>query len=361
MWRDPPGEALRGAGDPRARDVAATTPAPRSSTRDGTVRASVRSVAGRAARALRRRRARDRLAAAPRARHPGDRGGARPSRRHARRHHAGRGDPGPGPDRRAAGRPRGRQGHRLRRAVCRSRPSTTCSVTSPRSTSRRSRSSRRSCACSPPAATRCSSTCPPRGELRARRHARRRRGRGVRQGRAAARPALSRAAPALEALARDGDAAALPVPARLRGPGRPRPLVLGPQDGARLRACASSAPARPTPARDLAAGYQAAIVGTLVERAVAALEASGRAPLPSSAASRRTARCAPPSRRPAPSAACGSAWLPPALCVDNAAMIAAAAFRRRRWSRPTTWRSTRTLAARWPGRYTRRSCTLAGS
>ena len=78
---------------------------------------------------------------------------------------------------------------------------------------------------------------------------------------------------------------------------------------------------------DLAASYQAAIVRQLAERAEAALEARGPSALAvvggvaanGVAARRAGARCA---------RARGARLrlLPPALCVDNAAMIGAAAF-----------------------------------
>ena len=99
--------------------------------------------------------------------------------------------------------------------------------------------------------------------------ARRRRRRGVRQGRAPARAAVPRRR-------RDRPARARRRPRGLRLPGRARPgprlLVLGAQDGAPLR--------RPRPRRrpsssarraDLAASYQRAIVRALVER----IEATG--------------------------------------------------------------------------------------
>ena len=97
---------------------------------------SVVASQARVARAVRRRRARDRLATPPRARRAGRpgrarRGGRRTRRRRARRRHA-----GPGARRRAARRasrpPRRSPG----RGDCRSSPSTTSRATSPRSTSR---------------------------------------------------------------------------------------------------------------------------------------------------------------------------------------------------------------------------------
>jgi len=77
---------------------------------------------------------------------------------------------------------------------------------------------------------------------------------------------------------------------------------------------------------DLAAGYQAAIVRQLVERGVGALDATGRSELAVVGGVAANAAL-----REALAAACAErgarlSLLPPALCVDNAAMIAAAAF-----------------------------------
>ena len=77
---------------------------------------------------------------------------------------------------------------------------------------------------------------------------------------------------------------------------------------------------------DLAAGYQAAIVRQLVERAIGALEATGRTELAVVGGV-----AANGALREALAEACAErgarlSLLPPALCVDNAAMIAAAAF-----------------------------------
>ena len=101
-----------------------------------------RRLPGRAARAVRRRRARDRVAPPSRARRRPvvsealERAGATSRRRRRDRGHA-----GPGPRRRAAGRPLGREGARVGAgaAACRS---TTCTATSRRSTSSPTRSSR---------------------------------------------------------------------------------------------------------------------------------------------------------------------------------------------------------------------------
>ncbi len=72
-----------------------------------------RRLPGRAACALRRRGARGRVAAPPGADHPGGRGRARRRRGDPRRCLGHRGDRRAGPDRRAARRPRDRQGHRV--------------------------------------------------------------------------------------------------------------------------------------------------------------------------------------------------------------------------------------------------------
>jgi N6-L-threonylcarbamoyladenine synthase len=82
---------------------------------------------------------------------------------------------------------------------------------------------------------------------------------------------------------------------------------------------------------DLAASYQAAIVRHLVERALAALDATGRATLALVGGVAANA-----SLRDALTVACDArdarlCLLPPALCVDNAAMIGAAALAGRAW------------------------------
>jgi N6-L-threonylcarbamoyladenine synthase len=82
---------------------------------------------------------------------------------------------------------------------------------------------------------------------------------------------------------------------------------------------------------DLAAGYQAAIVRQLVERAMAALDVSGHATLAVVGGV-----AANGALRSVLAEACGErgarlCLLPPALCVDNAAMIGAAALGGRAW------------------------------
>ena len=82
-------------------------------TEDGRDPLERRLVAGRAARALRRSRARGCVAATPRARQPGDPRGARGGGRDPRRRRPGRRHAGPGADRRAPRRPRRGEGGRL--------------------------------------------------------------------------------------------------------------------------------------------------------------------------------------------------------------------------------------------------------
>ena len=243
------------------------------------------------------------------------------------------------------------QGAGLRaRAAARAR-SITCSATSRRCGSRRSRWSRRSRACWPRAGTRSCSTW--------RDYAAPVRLGGTRDD--AAGEAFDKGArllglseaggAALERVARARRSRALPVPPRAARTGRARSLVLRASRPRCCAACASSA-TRCRARADLAASYQAAIVRQLVERAEAALDATGRSDRSrSSAAWRPTTRCA--ARWPDACARRGArlCLLPPALCVDNAAMIGAAAFAAPcAASQPSTSRSTPTRAARWRGR-----------
>ena len=228
MWRD-----AYEPSDPRDRDLVrrdrrGADHAPR---RDPCQR---RRVAGGAARRLRRCRARDRVAPASRAHLAGDRRSARHGRRVARRRRHRGGHSRPGPDRRAARRALGRQGDRVgARAAARARqpPARPRRLALSRS---RSTWSRPSPACSRAAATRCCSTsrAASLGEVaRARHDARRRRRRGLRQGRAAARAAVSRRG-------RDRPPRARGRPGGLRASRRPRAgarlLVLRAEDGAAL-------------------------------------------------------------------------------------------------------------------------------
>jgi len=130
---------------------------------------------------------------------------------------------------------------------------------------------------------------------------------------------------ALELVARDGDPARFPFPPVLRGQDG-HDLSFSGLKTALLRRVRELGGGLPEARADLAASFQAAIVGQLVERAEAALEATGRRELAvvggvaangalrqalGDACLRRGARLS---------------LLPPALCVDNAAMIGAAAF-----------------------------------
>ena len=256
------------------------------------------------------------------------------------------------------------------RAACRSSRSIICSATSPRCGSRPSRSSRRSRACWPPAVTRSCSTWPTtrRRYVSAARATTPQERRSTR-----ARGCSASATPggaALEALARDGRPRALPVPARAARPERARSLVLGPQDGAPLHASASSATASPSARADLAASYQAAIVRQLVERAEAALDATGRATLAlvggvaaNGVAARRARRRMRRARRAPMSAAAR------AVRRQRGHDRRRGAGRREPGAAATTSRSTPTRGARSPGRLacdcreraSARWCTLIGS
>jgi N6-L-threonylcarbamoyladenine synthase len=131
--------------------------------------------------------------------------------------------------------------------------------------------------------------------------------------------------PALEQLALEGDPSREPFPRALAGRAGCDLSFSGLKSALarRVRELGEAAGERRA---DLAAGYQEAIVATLVERAAHALEASGREALAvaggvaSNGALRRALAglCAEKGAR--------LLLAPPALCVDNAAMIAAAAF-----------------------------------
>ena len=130
---------------------------------------------------------------------------------------------------------------------------------------------------------------------------------------------------ALELLAGDGDPARFPFPAVLRGQDG-HDLSFSGLKTALLRRVRELGDGLPELRADLAAGYQAAIVRQLVERAVGALEATGRSELAVVGGVAANAAL-----REALAAACAGRGarlrlLPPALCVDNAAMIAAGAF-----------------------------------
>ena len=130
---------------------------------------------------------------------------------------------------------------------------------------------------------------------------------------------------ALELVARDGDPARFPFPAVLQGQDG-HDLSFSGLKTALLRRVRELGDRLPELRADLAAGYQAAIVRQLVERAVGALDATGRSELAVVGGVAANAAL-----REALAVACAErgarlSLLPPALCVDNAAMIAAAAF-----------------------------------
>jgi N6-L-threonylcarbamoyladenine synthase len=130
---------------------------------------------------------------------------------------------------------------------------------------------------------------------------------------------------ALELVARDGDAEHFPFPPVLQGQDG-HDLSFSGLKTALLRRVRELGAELPEARADLAAAFQAAIVRQLVERAVAALDATGRSQLAvvGGVAANGVLRAALAD-------ACAEhrarlRLLPPALCVDNAAMIAAAAF-----------------------------------
>jgi N6-L-threonylcarbamoyladenine synthase len=130
---------------------------------------------------------------------------------------------------------------------------------------------------------------------------------------------------ALELVARDGDPARFPFPAVLQGQ-EGHDLSFSGLKTALLRQVRALGDRLPEARVDLAAGYQAAIVRQLVERAVGALQATGRTQLAVVGGV-----AANGALREALAGACAErgaalSLLPPSLCVDNAAMIAAAAF-----------------------------------
>ena len=266
-------------------------------------------------RPLRRRRPRGRLAPPPRAGRRGRRrraraGGRRARRRRRRRRHA-----GPGPRRRAARRARDGQGARGGARGCRSRRSTTCRATSPRTSCSRADFE-------PPFL--CLIACGghtllahvrDHGRLRgARAHARRRGRRGVRQGRAACSASAIPGGPALRAAGRA-------TATRRRSRSRPRAQVagldfsfaglktallyklreLGEEEAQRRRA-------------DLAASYQRAIVETLARRVERALEQTG---LDAPRDRRRRRRQRPAARAPARRSASRSTIPPIASCAPT--------------------------------------------
>jgi N6-L-threonylcarbamoyladenine synthase len=129
----------------------------------------------------------------------------------------------------------------------------------------------------------------------------------------------------LERIACGGDAARFPFPLVLRGQDG-HDLSFSGLKTALLRRVRELGDDLPEARADLAAGYQASIVRQLTERAEAALDATRRTTLAvvggvAANAALRDALAELCARRGA-----RLCLLPPALCVDNAAMIGAAAF-----------------------------------
>jgi N6-L-threonylcarbamoyladenine synthase len=130
---------------------------------------------------------------------------------------------------------------------------------------------------------------------------------------------------ALERTARAGDPARFPFPPVLRGQDG-HDLSFSGLKTALLRRVRELGDGLPDARADLAAGFQAAIVQQLAERAEAALDATERTALAvvggvAANGALRAALGEICERRGA-----RLCLLPPALCVDNAAMIGAAAF-----------------------------------
>jgi N6-L-threonylcarbamoyladenine synthase len=130
--------------------------------------------------------------------------------------------------------------------------------------------------------------------------------------------------PALEALARTGDPTAVLFPRAMRGRAGHDLSFSGLKTALATRV-RELGPAADDAAGDLAASYQAAIVDTLVERTMGALEAGGRPVL--AVVGGVAANTAV---RTAFAEACAARGVilrlaAPELCVDNAAMIASAA------------------------------------
>jgi N6-L-threonylcarbamoyladenine synthase len=133
--------------------------------------------------------------------------------------------------------------------------------------------------------------------------------------------------PALEQLAREGDPALEPFPRSLAGR-EGCDLSFSGLKSALARRVSGLGEAAEARRADLAAGYQEAIVGTLVERTGHALEASGRDALAIAGGVASNGAL-----RVALGELCADRGVrlllaPPSLCVDNAAMIASAALDR---------------------------------
>ena len=171
-------------------------------------------------------------------------------------------------------------------------PAGACRVALPRG---RRPSSRRSSACSRAVGTRCCSPCASGSFERLGHDPRRRRGRGLRQGRPPARPRYPGGAE-IDALARQGDPERVPLPRRTRSragllasrASRQRSSTRCATSATRRARRAPGRPRRLLPARDRARAHAAAARGG---------EADGhRAHRGRRAASQRTPSCGPPCR-----------------------------------------------------------------
>ena len=234
------------------------------------VRSNIVVVAGRPARPVRRRRARDRVAAPPRAGRTGRARGAGRRRRVVRRPARGRRHGRAGADRRAAGRRVGRQGLRLRgrQAADPGRP-----PARPRRVAvHRARAARAAVPlpAGVAAATRCCSTCTTTCARRCSGAAsttpRARPSTRARACSASATPAARRSS----AAAAGGDPAAVALPVAMAGREGLDLSFSGLKTALRTRLRDEQ-----HDVADLAASYQAAIVASLVSRTVRALEQTG--------------------------------------------------------------------------------------
>ena len=230
---------------------------------------------------------------------------------------------GPGPGRRAARRRERGQGAgpRVGRAV--RRPSTTSRPTSTPPSSRSPTSSCRSSCCSCRAATRCSCSMEGHGRYRllGSDHRRRRR-RGVRQGRPLPRPRLP-GRPGHRP-PRHGGRPARPSPS----PGRcSTTATTSPSAASRPRSSTTCASTPTCRTADVAASFQEAVVDVLVTKARrAARERRRQGPVPWPAAWPPTPSCASGCSTPAWPTACAASCPSRAMCTDNAAMVAAAGW-----------------------------------
>ena len=230
-----------------------------------------------------------------------------------------RGHGRPGADRGAAGGRLGREGIRVRARRSRWSRSTTCTATSPRCSSRgaaRAAVSLPARLGRPHAAAR---RARPRALDGARPQPRRRRRRGVRQGRAPARSRLP-GRPGDRAAAAGGDPGAVALPVAMAGPGGPRPLFSGLKTALRTRLRDERHDDRPTWRRRTRRRSSRAS-----SRAVAAVDLSGGAAPRRGRRRGREHAAARDARAGVRAARDRAARAPLAYCGDNAAMIGAAA------------------------------------